>query len=118
MNTKINLTYQGEEYVLEYNRHAVKMLESRNFSVEDFMSKPIINIEMAFKGSFLKNHKNVSEAKIEEIYAACPNKTSLVSNITTMIQETYEALLEEPKEGDEGKASWEVVDLSPKKVNK
>lgn len=118
MNTKIKLNYQGEEYVLEYNRYAVKMLESNNFSVDDFMSKPMMNIEMAFKGSFLKNHKKVSEAKMEEIFESCPDKTGLVSTITKMIQETYESLLEEPKEGDEGKASWEVVDLSPKKANK
>ena len=35
-----------------------------------------------------------------------------------MIQETYDALLEEPEEDSEGNATWEVMDLSPKKSQK
>ena len=30
----------------------------------------------------------------------------------------YESLLEEPEEDEEGNATWEVVDLSPKKSQK
>ena len=35
-----------------------------------------------------------------------------------MITECYESLLDEPDESDEGNATWEVVDLSPKKDHK
>ena len=35
-----------------------------------------------------------------------------------MIQDSYESLLDEPEDGDEGNATWEVIDLSPKKSQK
>ena len=35
MNTKIELSYQGKDYVLEYNRQAVIVLESKGFKLED-----------------------------------------------------------------------------------
>ena len=49
-----------------------------------------------------------------EIFDKCPDKEGLTKALITMIQETYDALFEEPK-SDEGNATWEVVDLSPKK---
>ena len=34
MNTKINLTFKGEKYTLEYNRMAIKLLEQSCFKLE------------------------------------------------------------------------------------
>ena len=34
MNTKINLTYKDEKYVLEYNRMSVKLLEENGFVLD------------------------------------------------------------------------------------
>lgn len=114
MNTKINLTYKDVPYTLEYDRMSIKTLEANGFSVEEFMKKPMSNIELVFAGSFIKNHKKTSQKVIDAIYARCPNKNALLESLVIMIQETYEALFDEP-EGDEGNVSWEVVDLSPKK---
>jgi hypothetical protein len=114
MNTKISLTYKDVPYTLEYDRMSIKTLEANGFSVEEFMKKPMSNIELAFAGAFIKNHKKTSQKVIDAIYAGCPNKNALLESLVTMIQETYEALFDEP-EGDEGNVSWEVVDLSPKR---
>ena len=113
MNTKINLTYKDTPYVLEYDRMAVKTMEASGFVVDEFMNKPMSNIEMAFAGAFLKNHRKTSQSVIDEIYASCPNKRALVETLVKMMQETYEALFDDPV-GDTGNATWEVVDLSPK----
>lgn len=114
MNTKINLTYKGVDYVLEYDRASVKLLEANNFDINTFLTKPLMNVELAFSGAFVKNHRKVSQNLIDEIYKSCPNKDGLVNALLKMIQETYDALLEEPEE-NEGNAKWDVVDLSPKK---
>ena len=114
MNTKINLTYKDVPYTLEYDRMSIKTLEANGFSVEEFMKKPMSSIELAFAGSFLKNHKKTNQKTIDAIYAGCPNKNALLESLVRMIEETYEALFDEPA-GDEGNVSWEVVDLSPKK---
>lgn len=114
MNTKINLTYKDVSYCLEYDRMSVKMLEANGFSVEEFIKKPLSNIELAFAGAFIKHHRKTKQSIIDEIYAGCKKKTDLVAVLVTMIEETYDSLLSEP-EGDEGNVTWEVADLSPKK---
>lgn len=118
MNTKINLTYQGVPYTLEYDRMGVKTLEANGFVIEEFLKKPMSNIEMVFAGAFIKNHRKIKSTLVEEIYAKCPNKDSLITTLAKMIEETYDALFDEPTDGDEGNAEWEVVDLSLKKSQK
>lgn len=115
MNTKINLSYKDVPYTLEYDRMSIKTLEANGFSVEEFLKKPLSNIELAFAGAFIKHHRKTKQTVIDEIYEKTPNKQKLVETLVIMIQETYDALFEEP-EGDEGNAEWEVVDLSPKKT--
>lgn len=113
MNTRLNLTHDGVSYTLEYDRNSVKLLESCGFQLEEFLKKPITNIELAFTGSFLKNHKKTNQIVIDEILEACPSKNELVKTLTKMIDECYSSLLEEPSKELEGKVTWEVVDLSP-----
>lgn len=117
MNTKINLTYKDVPYVLEFDRMSIKSMESNGFVVDEFLDKPMRNIEMAFAGAFIKNHRKTNPNIIEEIYQKCPNKKQLVETLVIMIQETYEALFDEP-EGETGNATWEVVDLTPKSNQK
>lgn len=114
MNTKINLTYQGQQYTLEYNRMAIKMLESNGFELETFIKKPMSNIELAFAGAFIKNHRKTSQTTIDAIYASCPNKESLLESLIQMISECYDSLMSDPTEGNEGNVTWEVVGLTPK----
>ena len=117
MNTKINLTYKGVEYVLEYDRATIKALEASGFDINSFLDKPMTNIDLAFAGAFFKNHRKVAQTIINEIYASCPDKTGLMNALLKMIQETYDSLLAEPEE-DAGNVKWEVVDLSPKTSRK
>lgn len=118
MNTKINLTYNGETYTLEYDRTTVVLLENSGFKLDEFLEKPMSNIELAFSGAFLKNHKKISQTIIDEIYKKTKNKGALVKALHSMITECYDSLLDEPTEDDEGNATWEIVDLSPKKSQK
>lgn len=111
MNTKINLTYNGVTYTLEYNRMTVKMIESEGFDLEKFSSQLMTMVGLAFKGAFYKNHRKISQNLIDEIYAQCDDKEKLMEQITTMITECYQSLTEEPKE--KGNVKWEVVSLSP-----
>ena len=114
MNTKINLTYKDEKYCLEFNREIVKLLEKNGFKIEEFLEKPMNNIELVFTAAFVKNHAKIKQTLVDEIYKNCPDKTKLMVTLQQMIEECYDSLFAEPS-GDEGNATWEVVDLSPKK---
>ena len=114
MNTKIELTYQGVDYILEYTRTSVVALENTGFKLNEFLEKPMGSIDDAFKYAFLKNHPNVQMKTIQEIFEHCRDKSNLISALYKMIAETYDSLLADPVD-DEGNASWVIVDLSPKK---
>lgn len=118
MNTKINLTYKGEKYVLEYDRMSVKILEDNGFILDELLTKAMTNIELAFTAAFIKNHRKTSQTVIDEIYKTCRDKNDLVLQLHKMIKETYDSLLADPETNDEGNATWEVIDLSPKKSQK
>ncbi len=118
MNTTINLTYNGEKYTLEYDRSTVKLLENAGFVLEEFLRKPANNIELVFSGAFVKHHRSLSQNTIDEIYSKVKDKTGLIQALQKMIQDTYESLLDDPKDGEEGNVTWEVIDLSPKKSQK
>lgn len=115
MNTTINLTWKGDKYTLEYDRSTVKILENAGFVLEEFLRKPMNNIELVFSCAFLKNHRNISQNTIDAIFDKVKDKSGLLQVLQTMIQDTYESLLDEPDDNEEGNATWEVIDLSPKK---
>ena len=117
MNTKIELTYQGVNYTLEYTRQSVAVLEANGCKIVEILDKPMTNIELMFNTAFLQNHPRVQISTVKEIYEHCPDKTGLVATLKKMIDETYESLLADPEESDSGNATWKTVDLSPKTTN-
>ena len=118
MNTKINLTYDGVDYTLEYDRMTIKLLEGTGFQYEEFMSKPMTNVDLAFTAAFVKNHPKTPQNTIDAIYKSCPDKDKLIATISKMINECYESLMSEPSKDDLKKVTWETVDSTPLKKEK
>lgn len=117
MNTKIELTYKDVNYTLEFTRASVKVLEANGFKVDEFLEKPLTNIDLVFQGAFIKNHSKTPVSVINEILEMCPDKNGLILTLKRMIDETYESLLAEPDKDHEGNVTWKTLDLSPKKTN-
>jgi len=117
MNNQIKITHNGVDYILEFDRTTIKMLENAGFKYEEFLEKPATNIELAFTAAFIKHHPKIKQIEIDEIYKDLPNKTELVPLIGKMISDFYDALLAEPEDVS-GNTTWEVVDLTPKKKEK
>ena len=117
MNTQIKITHNGESYVLEYDRYTIKLLEKSGFNYNEFLEKPMTNIELAFTAAFIKNHPNTKQSVIDEIYSESKDKAKLIAVITKMINDFYDSLLADP-EDDSGNTTWEIVDLTPTKKEK
>lgn len=108
MNTKIKFTYKDVPYVLEYDRDSIRVMEQHGFAIEEFTKKPMLSIDIAFKGLFLKNHRRTGDKLIDEIYSNMRNKDELMNKIILMINETYDTLFDDEDE-DKGNIEWDVA---------
>lgn len=111
MNTKIKFTKNDKEYVLEYTRETVQILEKMGFDINELPNKPMTMLPLAFKGLFFKNHRFVKEKEIDEIYAQFKDRKKLIETISLMLTETYNTLQENVDEegNDKGNIDWEIV---------
>ena len=104
--SKINLTYEKNEYVLEYNRQSVKTMESQGFVLEELTAKPMTMIPLLFNGAFIKNHRGIKRNLMDEIFEEIGDKTALMEALMEMYAETLSTLTEE---NGEGNATWAMV---------
>lgn len=110
MSTKIEFSYKGKEYTLEYNRMAIKFMESQGFNANKFDEQPMTMVDLAFTGAFIKNHQRISQQEIEEIYTLFKNKQELNATLVKMIRETYETLFDNNEDEDDSKnIEWKIV---------
>lgn len=105
--SKITLNYNEKDYTLEYNRQSVRMMESQGFVLEQISTKPVTMIPMMFQGAFIKNHRGMKRALIDEIYDEVADKSGLLNALMEMYAETLSSLTDENEV--EGNAIWAVV---------
>lgn len=108
MNKKIEFDYKEKHYVLEYNRDAIMVMEKQGFDLDQYTSKPMTMISLAFQGAFIKNHRGVNGATVQEIFDNLGNKEKLSNQLIEMISETYSSLFEDNK-SDGKNISWKTV---------
>lgn len=101
--SKINLTYDGKKYTLEYTRATVRDMERRGFNVAEVDSKPMNNLPVLFEGAFLANHPDTPAYVVDEILRCAPNKAELWQTLSEMCAEPYKFLFDE---ADEGNVIW------------
>ena len=104
--SKIVLTHEKKEYVLEYNRQSVKMMEGQGFVLDEIASKPMTMIPLLFQGAFIKNCKGLKRALIDEIYDGIGDKTGLMEALMEMYAETLSTLTDNTGEGN---VTWAMV---------
>ena len=104
--SKILLKHNNKEYVLEYNRKSVQMMEGQGFVLNEIEARPMTMIPLLFQGAFLKNCKGTKRAVIDEIYDSIGNKTDLMNVLIEMYAETLSTLTDDSEEGN---VTWEQM---------
>lgn len=104
--SKIALSYEDKEYVLEFNRQSVRQMEGQGFALDEVTSKPMTMIPMLFTGAFIKNCKGTKRRVIDEIYDNISDKTGLIEALMEMYADTLSTLTDESEEGN---VSWAIV---------
>ena len=88
MSKKIEFEYKDNKYVLEYNRESIRIMEKGGFDLNEFLKKPASNIDLAFQGAFLKNHRKIIIGSIAIILFVLVARRVLVEEITFYDKET------------------------------
>ena len=105
MAKQLKFTYQDKEYVLEYTRKSVEIMEKKGFVASDIETKPMTVLPALFAGAFLAHHKYEKPEVIETIYSKLTNKQELIGKLAEMYNEPIMALVDEPQES-EGNLDW------------
>ena len=104
--SKINLTYDKKEYILEYNRQSVKTMESQGFVLEELTAKPMTMIPLLFNGAFIKNHRGLKRNLMDEIFEEIGDKSALMEALMEMYAETLSSLTED---NGAGNVTWAMM---------
>jgi len=105
---QIRFEYKGQEYILEFTRKSIEMMERQGFVASDIVEKPMTTLPALFAGAFLAHHRNVKKELIDEIFSKMTNKEELIRKLAEMYNEPIMALMDEPGPNDEGNVKWEA----------
>lgn len=78
MAKQIIFTYEGKDYTLEYTRRTVQQMEAEGFVGEDVEKRPMTLLPALFAGAFKAHHRFVKQEVIDKIFAAMPDKETLI----------------------------------------
>lgn len=106
MSKQIKFSFKGNEYVLEYTRKSVEIMEKGGFVASEIDDKPMSTLPKLFAGAFLANHRYLKQDVIDDIYAHMVNKGELIGKLAEMYNEPIQALVDEPDENAEGNLDW------------
>lgn len=107
MAKDIRFVYDGKEYILEFTRKSIEIMERQGFVASDIVEKPMSTLPALFAGAFLAHHRYVKKEIIDEIFSKMKNKQELISKLAEMYNEPILALVDEPEEAEEN-IIWEA----------
>ena len=114
MSTKITITYQSNEYVLEFSRNSVKQMEQQGFVLDQISDKPMTMVPLLVYGAFMKNNKGIKRSLVDEIYEHITNKVGddgngFIHALLEMYAETVSALTDNDSVDEGNLAVWKVT---------
>ena len=107
MAKQIRIKYKGEEYILEFNRKVVEMMEAQGFVASTALDTPMTSIPKLVHGAFRMHHPQITNEKIYEIWEHMP-KEDLLGKLVELYKDPIENLMADPEEDSEGNAEWTV----------
>jgi hypothetical protein len=114
MSTKITITYQNTDYVLEYSRNSVKQMEQQGFVLDKIPEQPMTQVPLLVYGAFVKNNKGIKRSLVDEIYEHIADKigdgdNGFIHALLEMYAETVNTLTDNNSVDEGNKAVWELT---------
>ena len=106
---KITITAEGKKYTLMFTRKTAASYNQMGYDAEDLGKRPLVAIPPFILCAFKANHGDISQKKVNEIWAAVPKnkKPDVLNALITMYSDTYLDLMgdDSATEDDEGNAA-------------
>ena len=114
MATKITVSYNGNDYELEYSRNSVKQMEQQGFVLDKLSEQPMTMIPLLVYGAFVKNNKGVKRSLVDEIYEHITDKigdgeNGFIHALLEMYAETVNTLTDSEAVDEGNRAVWKVM---------
>ena len=115
MSTKITVTYQAKDYLLEYSRATAKQIEDNGFILDQLAEKPATMIPLLVYGAFIKHNRGIKRSLVDEIFENLTMKVGkegedgFISVLAEMYAETISTLTEENNVDEGNVATWTVT---------
>jgi hypothetical protein len=115
MSTKVTITYQQKEYVLEFSRTTAQAIEDQGFVLDHLGEKPAKMIPLLVYGAFMKNNRGIKRNLVDEIYDNLIGKIGkdgedgFISVLAEMYAETVSTLTDDNSVDEGNAAIWKVT---------
>lgn len=114
MSTKITITYDNNDYILEFSRTSVKQMEAQGFVLDKLAEQPMTMIPTLVYGAFAKNHKGIKRSLVDEIYEHVTDKigdgeNGFIHALLEMYAETVNTLTDNEAVDEGNRAVWTVT---------
>lgn len=115
MSTKITVTYKNHDYELGYSRATAKAIEDQGFILDQLGEKPATMIPLLVYGAFMKNHRGIKRALVDEIYDNLVKKVGneteegFIGVLAEMYAETVSTLTDDSNIDEGNAATWKVT---------
>ena len=115
MSTKITVTYQNKDYILEYSRATAKQIEDSGFILDQLGDKPATMIPLLVYGAFAKHNRGIKRALVDEIYENLIGKVGkdgeegFITVLAEMYSETVSTLVGDDPVDEGNAATWTVT---------
>ena len=115
MSTKITVTYQNKDYLLEYSRSTAKQIEDQGFILDQLTDKPTTMIPLLVYGAFAKHNRGIKRTLVDEIYQNLVKKVGdeaeegFINILAEMYSETVSTLMSDEPVDEGNAATWTVT---------
>lgn len=115
MSTKVTVSYQKKDYVLEYSRTTAAQIEDQGFVLDQISEKPVKMIPLLVYGAFLKHNRGIKRNLVDEIYENLIGKAGdeqtqgFIATLAEMYAETVQTLTDTEPVDEGNRAVWKVT---------
>lgn len=115
MSTKITVTYQNKDYVLEFSRSTAKQIEDQGFVLDQLTDKPATMVPLLVYGAFMMHNRGIKRNLVDEIYSNILRKVGgegeegFLNVLGEMYAESVSTLMDDSNIDEGNAAIWNVT---------